>query len=390
MARKRQCECFIRGYGLRYPVLLLCSSLAVLSCFNQEESGEDRPFERPATAWNPETYVVYQAGSPVNVDGDLTEPDWALASWTHDFVDIRGLPEAVPWLRTRVKLLWDDANLYIAAELAEPHVWAKLTERDAVIYQDNDFEVFIDPDGDSHEYYELDINALGAERDLMLIRPYRDGGRAITDWDIKGLQSGVFVSGTINDPSDRDVGWSVEIAIPWRAVGEAARRPAPPEAGDQWSVNFSRVQWQTEVVEGEYVTQGDSDAPRMPEANWVWSPQGLAAMHYPEMWGVIQFSANTIGSVVDEFRHVAVDSVKQTLYQLYYAQRLWFEQHGRYARSLAELGLLHMTMIPGYSWPPTIVVSPTYFEVVVEGRGGKIFTITHEGRFTRRGPTDRD
>ena len=37
---------------------------------------------------------------------------------------------------------------FVAAEMVEPHLWGTLTERDAVIYHDNDFEVFIDPDGD--------------------------------------------------------------------------------------------------------------------------------------------------------------------------------------------------------------------------------------------------
>ena len=50
-----------------------------------------------------------------------------------------------------------------------------LTEHDSVIFQDNDFEVFIDPDGDNHNYYEIEINALNTEWDLRLPKPYRDG-----------------------------------------------------------------------------------------------------------------------------------------------------------------------------------------------------------------------
>ena len=65
--------------------------------------------------------------------------------------------------------------------------------RDAVIYHDNDFEVFIDPDGDNHLYYELEINALGTEWDLLLVKPYRDGGPAVNAWDIQGLRTAVHV-----------------------------------------------------------------------------------------------------------------------------------------------------------------------------------------------------
>jgi len=76
-------------------------------------------------------------------------------------------------------MLWDDTYFYVAAQLEEPDVWATLTQRDTVIFYDNDFEVFIDPDGDTHNYYELEVNAFGTLWDLMLLTPYRDGGPAI-------------------------------------------------------------------------------------------------------------------------------------------------------------------------------------------------------------------
>ena len=46
-------------------------------------------------------------------------------------------------------MLWDDTYFYVAAHLEEPHVWGTLTKHDTVIFQDNDFEIFIDPDGDN-------------------------------------------------------------------------------------------------------------------------------------------------------------------------------------------------------------------------------------------------
>jgi hypothetical protein len=70
-------------------------------------------------------------------------------------------------------MLWDYKYFYIAAQLQEPHIWATIKERDAIIYQDNDFEIFIDPDGDSHNYYEVEINAFGAFWDLMLLKQPR-------------------------------------------------------------------------------------------------------------------------------------------------------------------------------------------------------------------------
>src|SRR5207245_2578806 len=139
-----------------------------------------------------------------------------------------------------VKMLWDDTFLYVAAELREPHVWATLTEHDSVIFHDNDFEVFIEPDGDNRDYDEFEINALGTYWALFLPKPYRDGGRADNGWEIPGLRSAVRCDGTLNDSTDVDRSWSVELAVPWRVLKEHSARAAPPRNGDQWRINFSR------------------------------------------------------------------------------------------------------------------------------------------------------
>lgn len=232
----------------------------------------------------PRRYACPQATGPVTIDGRLDDPAWAAAPWTAPFIDIEGPRRPAPPLATRAKLLWDDRYLYIGAQLDEPHVWATLTEHDAIVFHDNDFEVFIDPDGDRREYYELEINALGTIFDLFLVRTYIDGGPALHGWDLKGLRSAVHVDGTLNDPSDTDRGWSVELALPWTALAESARRPTPPRTGDIWRMNFSRVQWPHRVVGGRY-----EKVPDTPEHNWVWSAQGVVNMHLPERWGYVEF-----------------------------------------------------------------------------------------------------
>ena len=219
-------------------------------------------------------------------------PPGPTRSWTSKATAVRGRAFA-----TRAKMLWDDEHFYVAAEMEEPDLWGTLTERDSVIFHDNDFEIFIDPDGDTHAYYELEVNALGTAWDLMLMKPYRDGGRAIDAWDIAGLQVGVDLRGTINRPGDRDDGWTVEIAMPWRILREAAPDRKAPQPGDRWRVNFSRVQWQVDTADGRYAKRlkpGTKDP--LPEDNWVWSPQGAINMHMPERWGYVQFSGVPAGS----------------------------------------------------------------------------------------------
>jgi hypothetical protein len=238
-----------------------------------------------AFSQTPRHYTCTRAATPIRIDGNLNDAAWQTATWTADFVDIEGAIRPTPRYRTRVKMLWDDRYFYVAAELEEPHVWATLNEHDSVIFHDNDFEVFLNPSGDTRNYFEFEMNALNTGWDLFLAKPYRQGGKADNSWEIPGLLTAVRVDGTLNDPRDRDRGWSVEIAFPWSAF--ASRAPVKrPLAGDVWRVNFSRVEWHTGIVDGKY-----RKVPGQPEDNWVWSPQGLIDMHVPGRWGYVSFAA---------------------------------------------------------------------------------------------------
>jgi hypothetical protein len=267
----------------------------------------------------------------VEVDGRLTDRAWSQAAWSDPFIDIEGDIKPRPTWPTRVKMLWDDAFFYVGAELTEPHIWATYTKHDSVIFHENDFEVFIDPEGDNRNYYEFEINALGTSWDLRLPKPYRDGGKAVDSWEIPGLKSAVHLDGALNDPSDADRSWSVELAFPWAVLKEHNRLlAAPPRDGQQWRVNFSRVQWDIEPSGSGY-----RKIPGRAEHNWVWSPQGAIDMHRPEMWGYVQFSTKPAGGV--SFVPAGSWPARAWLYEAYYAQRAYRQTHGRYARTLAEL-----------------------------------------------------
>jgi hypothetical protein len=273
-------------------------------------------------------------------------------------------------------MLWDEEFFYVAAELEEPHVWATFTQRDSVIYYEHDIELFVDPDADTHDYYELEINALGTEWDLFLGKPYRDGGPALHAWDIPGLRSAVHVQGTINDPSDRDTGWSVEIALPWDVLDEAAGTESPPQPGERWRVNFSRVEWRMRVEGGVYAKEIDpSSGEPYPEDNWVWSPQGLINLHYPEMWGVVEFAGP--GAAAREVEVRAEDRARWALRQVYYAQCDRREVGLDYD---AELGELEAPALPaGWSWPPRIAVTAHGFDAWMRSPDGRVLLIREDG-----------
>ena len=258
--------------------IILALGLLAAGCTDKGKQPEAEEFASLVTL--PERYTVYRTADPIVVDGVLSERSWQLAETTTDFADISGEGFPEPLQRTYAQMVWDDECLYIAGTVFETNVTAKLTQRDTIIFYDNDFEVFIDPYDRGQGYFEFETNARGVLFDLIMDRPYRDGGDFFVPWDCKGVQVAVHVDGTLNDPSDTDTKWTVEMAIP----GESLRRgfQNPLGEGRYWRLGFSRVEWNTK-----------------PEDNWVWSPTGRIDMHMPERWGYIFFDGKTVGEAAE-------------------------------------------------------------------------------------------
>ncbi|MGB7158975.1 MAG: carbohydrate-binding family 9-like protein, partial [Tepidisphaeraceae bacterium] len=194
----------------------------------------------------------------------------------------------------RAKLMCDDAHLYIAAELVEPRVAATIRQRDAQLYKEQAFEVFIDPGADGRDYLELQVNPLNTVCDLAMTRPYRDRGQADIGFDLQGFRSAVSVDGTANDASDEDRSWTVELAIPWAAMKALSDDTvAPPTDGQRWRINLARMR-PADVDPGAADEKPRDEKPRDEKPRrdlWVWSAQGSFNMHLPERWGSVAFPA---------------------------------------------------------------------------------------------------
>ncbi len=233
---------------------------------------------------NPPVHFAYRTAAPPSIDGDLDEAAWSDAPALSPFTEITGQPTMPDSISTTVRIMWDDDALYIGARLREPHVWGTQTEKNSIIFHENDFEVFIDPDADFHRYHELEINALGTIWELTLMSPYRDGGPYTIPDNFPGLKKAVSVKGTINDPSDIDEGWSVEIAVPWEDLSNLHDLDPIPDDGAVLRMNFSRVRWDLVAQDSGYTKTTPPS-----EINWTWSPTGIVDIHRPEKWGAVIF-----------------------------------------------------------------------------------------------------
>lgn len=257
-------------------------------------------------------YTAHRVSEPVRIDGHLNEPVWTNAPWSPRFHDILTGGRAIH--DTRACVVWDDRNLYVAYRVEEPFVQAKFTNHNDLIWQDNDVEFFI---AGRDAYYEFELNALNTCYEVFFIwsEAYESGGFAKSpeferkklvpfngvdfkthprgrrlgnfNWSFPGLQTAVVINGTVNQNNDRDRGWTVELAFPWKGLewlAKADRRALPPKDGDVWRMDFSRFNTYKEPP------------PAKDSGGWVWSKHGVWDSHIPECFPFIQFSAKLVSA----------------------------------------------------------------------------------------------
>lgn len=351
----------------------LCSLFALAVVAQLGAQNLFSKYERVLTL--PEGYVCYRTAGKLKIDGKLTEADWQKTQPTQSFVDISGEGFAKPCYDTSAKMLWDDEYLYVGATLQEDDIKAKLSQRDTIIYYDNDFEVFLDPDGDGQNYFEIENNAKGVIFDLMLDKPYRSGGNFMVQWDCPGLKLAVHREGTLNKSKDKDKQWSVEMAIPHKALTVNFSNPAV--AGNYWRINFSRVQWLK---------------PGQREENWVWMPTGKIDMHMPDRWGFLYLSDKTVGQGTDSFKYPYNMAAYKLLWAMFYAQLDNYAKEKNYLRA-AENFFLTDAELSGLPAGAEVKVEATAntFRIAVSVPEEKVnYVVDQNGKFTREAIAQRE
>lgn len=260
-------------------------------------------------------YTCLRTPVKPRLDGRLDGAPWTTAPRSPRFVDlVTGEPG---FFDTRIASVWDDEALYLGFWMEEPNLQARLTARDSFIYIENDVEVFI---GGEDCYYEFEINALGTVYEVFYIwqdalrrgsrfdRPEFDllahpvdvlggfqdalrNGRhprgrrwAFMDWDFPGLRTAVHADGTLNDSSDIDRGWTVELAFPWSGMRSLfGNRPLPPRDGDILRVDCSRF---------EHLKPGGRELER--SIGWALNTHGIYDSHIPEAFSCFHFSSREV------------------------------------------------------------------------------------------------
>jgi len=243
----------------------------------------------------PRYYVIYRATDEITIDGDINEKAWQDAKWLDSFIDHQYPYAPSPWKTTRVKMIYDTEYVYVAAQLQEENVWAHLDKRDAIVYYDNDFEIFLDPTANGINYFEFELNALNTMFDMWHELDNWRGAYADPVFDSKGTRHAIKVDGTLNYHYDIDNGWNVEVKIPLKELKEwNPEMSYPIKRGDLWRINFSRVQYMH-----VYTQLFPYLLPFSPCEDWVLGPTDTGDLHIPELWPIAVFSDLYCGDIDD-------------------------------------------------------------------------------------------
>jgi hypothetical protein len=376
----------------------------------------------PHWALYPRTYVAPRVPlRSITVDGNLDKEPWndTRIAWSAPFQDIQGGVEtdvgtlardgisSIPV--TRFKAAWDEENLYVAAILHPADgiaTEAHFTDRNAPIYQrDSDFEVFVDPAGTTHNYKELEVNAINTVWNLLLDKPYGDGGQEHSGrvakpgdalyWDVSNQRTAATVlEGKLNDPNHRGALWCVEMSLSIRDVLDRCHphEKLRPRTHSHWRINFSRVEKQGDI-------------------NWTWQPQvvwdpvpkafaGKVQMHLPDAWGYLVFGT-ALESINDGSGSDGCDASSNrpqhardpswphrlAAMNVYYALHAYKEQHGAFTSIMADLSLDQAIVQP---FDVKIQCADDSFLVTVRGRVDSIAATVRGDRYLQVTSLDTD
>lgn len=239
---------------------LLCSACLLLALPAMAQSQRSNLPSIP-------TYEVHRAKVAPRIDGQLDDAAWKSAqavTFVFPWTDQTGKKQ-----KTVARLTWDSDNLYVAYECEDEDITAVQTHHDDPTYKDDAVEIFIAPPGVKNLYLGLEMNARAVLYDYLYPFPQR----IMKKYDLPGVRLAVSARGSLNNSSDHDQGWNLEVSIPWRSFSDLTDNPVP-RPGDRWIADMNR--W-------------DGTEPNRRLSQWSDSGQVKADPHYPDRFGQLLF-----------------------------------------------------------------------------------------------------
>ena len=189
---------------MQYPInLRLISALSLFALFTLP--GESKETDEP--------FKVSKAGTSIQIDGKLD------AAWKQ--TEVRTLDhyrrdeKADDRQKTKFRMLWDEENVYVFFECKDKYITARETERDGEPYFDDCAEIFLIPANEQLDmHYGFELNLYKASNDFIFLNRFQNGVHGLIKSYNPDFDVAVSIDGTLNDNSDTDTGWTMDMARP--------------------------------------------------------------------------------------------------------------------------------------------------------------------------------
>lgn len=222
-------------------------------------------------------FTVSKASEPIVVDGRMNESSWRTTE-ARTFDSFYRVETPDDQQRTTFRMLWDDTHLYLFYEMQDKYLTARETERDGAPYFDDCAEIFFIPvpEGlDTHIGYELNIYK--ASNDFVFFNDFYNGRSGILKTFNPEFAVEVTYKGTLNDHSDEDQGWTMELAIPI-ANFDGLANFVPVKPGNRWA--FLAVRQDRNDAEGNR---------RSTSTIFPIGDISQGGVHQPDRFGLLEF-----------------------------------------------------------------------------------------------------
>lgn len=205
----------------------------------------------------------------IHIDGNLADHGWQSAQKLPLSNNFNGAPIEDNSLESYAMTCYDTENLYLAFVNHDHHIFSSYSHRDEFLWKEEVAEVFIDTDEILTTYIELEISPKNVLYDSFITDTANIDLVETSKFNLEGWRTAVTLFGTINNNSDTDSLWTVEMAIPFTSI--KTDFDIKKIAEYVWKINFYRV---------DHVDRGPT--------HYAWSPT-YARFHSPSKFGTIIF-----------------------------------------------------------------------------------------------------
>lgn len=194
----------------------------------------------------PHADAVFTSHPPV-VDGQWKKNEWVQAKPVFFTTPDGSSPQAASMGETR--FLWTASGMYVAFRAIDRTPIQGYFKPGEVLYQEDVFELFIDPAGDHRQYYEIQVNLTGQiyiKNYLLTATPRLTGELRLTQefleselWRYDMPKPDGMEVASRYDPKNGE--WTLELFLPVSFINRR-QNGAPLKAGT-WRINLARHDW---------------------------------------------------------------------------------------------------------------------------------------------------